>query len=174
MYFNPLPPDGGRRKLILISGDYAEISIHSLRTEGDIVFVIWFFFCINFNPLPPDGGRLYTLLKGFLTGGNFNPLPPDGGRPPIVPVKSIGKKISIHSLRTEGDPNFHRPEIKLLPFQSTPSGRRETIQVQSNLRQHQNFNPLPPDGGRPFSLLPEYPYNVFQSTPSGRRETVLI
>ena len=56
VYFNPLPPHGGRRRC----------RIHLSRIQ-------------HFNPLPPHGGRLY----GSYTGNgmrDFNPLPPHGGR----------------------------------------------------------------------------------------------
>ncbi len=56
------------------------ISIHSLRTEGDIV----------------SGFRFYIIQY-------FNPLPPDGGRPCINVIVERINEISIHSLRTEGD-----------------------------------------------------------------------
>ena len=85
--FNPLPPHGGRlreileplRNCIFQSTPSAwretpgrrkrsgtdEISIHSLRMEGDL-------FCLHlctsqmyFNPLPPHGGRLNNELLAF-------------------------------------------------------------------------------------------------------------
>ena len=33
------------------------ISIHSLHTEGDCVFVVIYKLMLYFNPLPPHGGR---------------------------------------------------------------------------------------------------------------------
>ena len=35
VYFNPLPPHGGRPRKIIAPVDNIEISIHSLRMEGD-------------------------------------------------------------------------------------------------------------------------------------------
>ena len=56
LYFNPLPPHGG-------------------RLRNDLDGVEWKYF----NPLPPHGGRpcLYNVIP---EGNNFNPLPPHGGR----------------------------------------------------------------------------------------------
>ena len=57
-------------------------------------------------------------------------------------------------------------------FQPTPSSRRETSMrgVQSGGKAY--FNPLPPRGGRPDSLLRGLDFSrVFQPTPSSRRET---
>ena len=101
--FNPLPPCGGRRQVLGDTDDEKDISIHSLRVEGDwrkqgnrSVFS-------NFNPLPPCGGRPRILKRksrrqtfqstpsvwretatrksGTSMLINFNPLPPCGGRP---------------------------------------------------------------------------------------------
>ena len=57
---------------------------------------------------------------------HFNPLPPHGGRPVLKRLCIHRQRISIHSLRMEGD---------ALPVQSLPP----TIPY---------FNPLPPHGGR--------------------------
>ena len=124
MYFNPLPPCGGR-----LAGSSVPGNTH------------------YFNPLPPCGGRPtdLTCAKVLLIfqstpsvwretfGGrdsnlscfDFNPLPPCGGRR----CKRNGQKsisgISIHSLRVEGDYAKHQKREK-----------------------KPNFNPLPPCGGR--------------------------
>ena len=39
-----------------------DISIHSLRMEGDIMWWIIPTIIVNFNPLPPHGGRHYKNL----------------------------------------------------------------------------------------------------------------
>ena len=103
IYFNPLPPHGGRRVSIMLT----------------------FTSSHYFNPLPPHGGRrcepspapttstfqstpsawretISTMVstKGFL---HFNPLPPHGGRPRSC---VIGIRMDL--------------------FQSTPSAWRET------------------------------------------------
>ena len=57
-----------------------QISIHSLRMEGDQAYTSITLFDFDFNPLPPHGGR---------------PSP----HKPITPFCNI----SIHSLRMEGD-----------------------------------------------------------------------
>ena len=102
VYFNPLPPHGGRPepnlKLVTVP-----ISIHSLRMEGDSPIVTNIRnISIHFNPLPPHGGRLG--ISFFLNiANNFNPLPPHGGRL----IKLLQRS-------------------KLDIFQSTPSAWRET------------------------------------------------
>ena len=131
--------------------DALQISIHSLRMEGDYVripapAVGWYF-----NPLPPHGGRRIPG-RGRSLLRNFNPLPPHGGR-----LNSPWRLASHES------------------FQSTPSAWRETQQnhlrheytsgisihslrmegdgrsVFQALRQL-DFNPLPPHGGRRPSI----------------------
>ena len=55
------------------------ISIHSLRMEGDCIIIIICSQQFYFNPLPPHGGRLMlSICLGVIC--YFNPLPPHGGR----------------------------------------------------------------------------------------------
>ena len=78
-----------------------------------------------FNPLPPHGGRPYQVQACIYADTNFNPLPPHGGRrykpdasadiqkfqsTPSAWRETHGVsrhlrviRISIHSLRMEGD-----------------------------------------------------------------------
>ena len=122
-HFNPLPPCGGRRKLLF--------SANSIP---------------NFNPLPPCGGRhiFYRVVRFHqkfqstpsvwretyitvrcryfmefqstpsvwretpsrsvtLPSAYFNPLPPCGGRLYRAYDYIVDTAISIHSLRVEGD-----------------------------------------------------------------------
>ena len=128
-------------------GNVCEISIHSLRMEGDWL-PRWKDTCPPyFNPLPPHGGRL-CRRTGICTDwefqstpsawretwgirsrrrrpGHFNPLPPHGGRR-LGRILGHGHHISIHSLRMEGDAGQH---------------------TAAHAQRH--FNPLPPHGGRP-------------------------
>ena len=79
-------------------------------------------------------------------------------------------RISIHSLRVEGDDLtrplcvFHMISIHSLRVE----GDKRTF-VHSSICP--NFNPLPPRGGRLFSLLQKLQQRKFQSTPSAWRET---
>ena len=57
------------------------------------------------------------------------------------------------------------------PFQSTPSAWRETDSSQTPESVIPNFNPLPPQGGRPISARSSIEPCRFQSTPSAWRET---
>ena len=123
--FNPLPPHGGRPGRVQCAVVAGDISIHSLRMEGDPAcsgtasspesfqstpsawretpFQYAHGRCTHFNPLPPHGGRQYHPAQHSRRSGHFNPLPPHGGRP----CKSLRlfrqTRISIHSLRMEGD-----------------------------------------------------------------------
>ena len=147
-----------------------DISIHSLRMEGDLYWLARYMIGIYFNPLPPHGGRRLSRNSFAFTSifqstpsawretfhrstnankpGNFNPLPPHGGRLEQSHVKHQYLEISIHSLRMEGDEYSPLKNDLTIVFQSTPSAWRETYDVAK-------IN----DGG------------LFQSTPSAWRET---
>ena len=168
-YFNPLPPHGGRPGFsvahrphgeisihsLRMEGDgiiankkeYQGISIHSLRMEGDLVQRELYTDNHHFNPLPPHGGRLpcREIPSGTT---HFNPLPPHGGRLYWIIAIVVNKPISIHSLRMEGDHNF--PAQWGLGVISIHSLRME---------------------GDNISRCVYYRIFIFQSTPSAWRET---
>ena len=81
---------------------------------------------------------------------DFNPLPPHGGRLYILDECKLTERISIHSLRMEGDAKILFHVKRFLIFQSTPSAWRETLIIQK------------------VSEI-----WIFQSTPSTRRETYI-
>ena len=169
-HFNPLPPHGGRRRMIRKILGILGISIHSLRMEGDTRRPYTRTHRQDFNPLPPHGGRPTHLrsaprCKKFQSTPSawretsivlfwvavlwhFNPLPPHGGRLHLVKVSLYGRLISIHSLRMEGDDYKWDNESRELTFQSTPSAWRETFGSLPFFISCKNFNPLPPHGGR--------------------------
>ncbi len=147
-----------------------QISIHTLREEGDALYDEVGRFQSDFYPRPPRGGRLYSADGGFGVG-----------------------RISIHALREEGDPVFwYRPrsvlEFLSTPsarratsplcaistskrFLSTPSARRATVLAAKNPRCSVYFYPRPPRGGRPAYQVANPNVGVFLSTPSARRAT---
>ena len=103
IYFNPLPPHGGRPCKYTNSSNEIAISIHSLRMEGDAVarkenFSInrfqstpsaWRETCYNTLKKSIQGISIHSLrMEGDLPTVQvrrrlpyFNPLPPHGGRP---------------------------------------------------------------------------------------------
>ena len=103
IYFNPLPPHGGRPFSYFFAHSSETISIHSLRMEGDADSVDCHPSLIYFNPLPPHGGRPKTMVGKNCRQRYFNPLPPHGGRHFSKLSPNIFRGISIHSLRMEGD-----------------------------------------------------------------------
>ena len=196
LYFNPLPPHGGRPEALSPLGEKFGISIHSLRMEGDPSSASVNFLSMSFQSTPSAWRETCNKCSTGSRWGNFNPLPPHGGRPGIDNNHSTRAIISIHSLRMEGDRTGGVSTIVEKLFQSTPSAWRETAKKQKArqrrcisihslrmegdllssraFRQLSHFNPLPPHGGRPL-LDAGVPENiVFQSTPSAWRETPLI
>ena len=126
--------------------------------------------CRHFNPLPPHGGRpgisfiLFTILS-------FQSTPSAWRETKCSHDGFNGFLISIHSLRMEGD------------GQEFASIRSETSISIHSLRMEgddergrrvcaaENFNPLPPHGGRRMEQCTFFRPEVFQSTPSAWRET---
>ena len=171
------------------------ISIHSLRMEGDQQDNDHRRHRTDFNPLPPHGGRPDQQLYLYLRFRYFNPLPPHGGRllahsciPRHQTFQStpsawretfydsgviLMEKISIHSLRMEGDAPLLSLVRSQTVFQSTPSAWRETCDSQKSRILSQDFNPLPPHGGRLAAHFYFCFVLTFQSTPSAWRETVM-
>ena len=125
-----------------------DISIHSLRMEGDDHSKQIQAIEKHFNPLPPHGGRPKKSMCGMIRQIYFNPLPPHGGRRTASSPFRGACNISIHSLRMEGD------RIGLARQCSVPY-----------------FNPLPPHGGRRGQACAAEAAAEFQSTPSAWRET---
>ena len=100
----------------------------------------------------------------------FYPRPPRGGRLQVHHLFDLGKTISIHALREEGDAgaliflggggNFYpRP----------PRGGRRRRELCR--RRRGDFYPRPPRGGRRNLYSSVRNLGVFLSTPSARRAT---
>ena len=101
--FYPRPPRGGRPAQLARASAAEAISIHALREEGDVPWLLSIGRCMNFYPRPPRGGRPVSLdsnnyYSEFLstpsarratrtrrppraTRRYFYPRPPRGGRP---------------------------------------------------------------------------------------------
>ena len=152
IYFNPLPPHGGRPRRPADTLQERVISIHSLRMEGDSVVLRWIRAVDYFNPLPPHGGRLYEVSADWLIG-TFQSTPSAWRETHTKKSDRKERDISIHSLRMEGDKNFLSMTSCNCIFQSTPSAWRETQERCQIVFPAMDFNPLPPHGGRPFPSM---------------------
>ena len=146
------------------------ISIHSLRVEGDGLPPVLSLKNEQFQSTPSVWRETIIVHCHHLPPRHFNPLPPCGGRLAAQSNDGGSGKISIHSLRVEGDryiPHTLRRSENFNPlppcggrraasasfllsvsFQSTPSVWRETEVRRCDLHLLSNFNPLPPCGGR--------------------------
>ena len=149
----------------------------------------------KFQSTPSAWRETYQRPRKYTGGRNFNPLPPHGGRHIIIIAQveesifqstpsawretsrhvssAVCIRISIHSLRMEGDYIGKQPVCRT-EFQSTPSAWRETFRIRMTGNGISHFNPLPPHGGRPAAFWDKYNAAVFQSTPSAWRETESI
>ena len=125
-HFNPLPPHGGRHDYILKEPLSENISIHSLRMEGDVFQAVDVAADtgISIHSLRMEGdstpfvkstNALAISIHSLRMEGDFssnvissnpeyfNPLPPHGGRRDTRYAHYGERGISIHSLRMEGD-----------------------------------------------------------------------
>ena len=102
-HFNPLPPYGGRLVKRLVSDLMQEISIHSLRMEGDVSQ-----FCtesvvlvISIHSLRMEGD---FLSCDFPPSQSIFQSTPSVWRETLTILwRLLRLHISIHSLRMEGD-----------------------------------------------------------------------
>ncbi len=79
-----------------------QISIHTLREEGDALYDEVGRFQSDFYPRPPRGGRLYSADGGFGVGRiSIHALREEGDD--VVGQIAGVLPISIHALREEGD-----------------------------------------------------------------------
>ena len=149
IHFNPLPPHGGRR--------VSELPVKPVQ--------------IAFQSTPSTRRETRFLFAIILLTKYFNPLPPHGGRLCVNPSPVQEVTISIHSLHTEGDLRGNRHKFQHLPFQSTPSTRRETdAACVVGLNKYISIHSLHTEGDFQYAHG-KYTQTVFQSTPSTRRET---
>ena len=150
IYFNPLPPHGGR-----------------LLPVWSLPLTIPYF-----NPLPPHGGRP-AAYGGSFSCAIFQSTPSAWRETLGEEAYDKLHEISIHSLRMEGDQYNTRSSDHGRLFQSTPSAWRETASATAK-----NFDFIfqsTPSAWRETEvgdpILEEF---VFQSTPSAWRETSTV
>ena len=193
--FYPRPPRGGRRIAMSDLNLRIAISIHALREEGDPLPCCRGFMLPDFYPRPPRGGRRarwnpLVLIPVFLST-------PSARRATAIDVSGqIGRqisihalreegdlsasyyytfsKISIHALREEGDQEQLLAEINRRRFLSTPSARRATCSPLCRLCTPRHFYPRPPRGGRrvPRTRRPQ-PVHFYPRPPRGGRRVFL-
>ena len=149
MYFNPLPPHGGR--LYHLHPLYANSLFQSTPSA-------W-----------RETPRRWVGEREF----EFQSTPSAWRETPSERGTSVKPVISIHSLRMEGDGRKHLSRQSTVSFQSTPSAWRETEWKRLSYNIDMHFNPLPPHGGRLGTQTEKNRSEVFQSTPSAWRETNL-
>ena len=124
-YFYPRPPWGGRHSgprkikvdfLFLSTPSVGRATAEACNSQRVLA---------DFYPRPPWGGRLQHR-PGYATQQDFYPRPPWGGRRPVRHRPGLGKLISIHALRGEGDDDQLPDEFQDCVFLSTPSVGRAT------------------------------------------------
>ena len=126
IYFNPRPPQGGRREVFGKIFAVSSISIHALRREGDAALKprLTVSESISIHALRREGDRNISESCSAAYCISIHALRREGDRN-ISESCSAAYCISIHALRREGDAggiNF----AKRVSFQSTPSAGRAT------------------------------------------------
>ena len=125
------------------------ISIHSLRVEGDLGV------CRD-----PDGDQKISIHS----------LRVEGDRK--LHCVHLGRRISIHSLRVEGDGRARRSALPRTISIHSLRVEGDLVDFVIRVANAENFNPLPPCGGRHLSFGDAPGTFQFQSTPSVWRETM--
>ena len=103
IYFNPLPPHGGRRAAGRAAARNFDISIHSLRMEGDVLYCRFLLTIerISIHSLRMEGDLLHCLHH---TQHCTFQSTPSAWRETFARNRyDSAMYISIHSLRMEGD-----------------------------------------------------------------------
>ena len=125
--------------------------------------------------LSTPSARRATCCRSAFRGTSsryFYPRPPRGGRLLARLSCPFGSSISIHALREEGDYDCRFLCTIFVPFLSTPSARRATldeiVERKSTLRI--SIHALREEGDRKRGSAAEE-YSGFLSTPSARRAT---
>ena len=147
-HFNPLPPHGGRQKSGATRLQYEKFQStpSAWRETADPAEEIP--AENQFQSTPSAWRETCPELSRPEQTRYFNPLPPHGGRRLNRRLSLFSRRISIHSLRMEGDSLISTiPDDETL-FQSTPSAWRETLMHTDSDDAGNDFNPLPPHGGR--------------------------
>ena len=124
---------------------------------------------LDFNPLPPCGGRP-DGISAPCGRRTFQSTPSVWRETCNSVFPTLHHRISIHSLRVEGDhhsPPSSPPHHNFNPL--PPCGGRPPEEPFDCPVRH--FNPLPPCGGRLIYLARVRARAQFQSTPSVWRET---
>ena len=152
----PCPPD-------------ADISIHSLLAEGDASSTASPRWKRNFNPLPPRGGRPCPARRAR-SNFSFQSTPSSRRETRYIIVVARDVRISIHSLLAEGDKDgivlgIQQGAISIHSLLAEGDAKPRRTQARASISIHsllaegdspvfqiswqkQNFNPLPPRGGR--------------------------
>ena len=102
LHFNPLPPHGGR--LPFSNRRFTDSTFQSTPSawrethwhNGQSI-------TRQFQSTPSAWRETVSLMDSARPSRDFNPLPPHGGRPVCMMLFTAKKRISIHSLRMEGD-----------------------------------------------------------------------
>ena len=146
MDFNPLPPHGGR--LPFSNRRFTDSTFQSTPSawrethwhNGQSI-------TRQFQSTPSAWRETVSLMDSARPSRDFNPLPPHGGRPVCMMLFTAKKRISIHSLRMEGDRRRCVHLFWIGNFNPLPphGGRRQQFRRSQSMF---HFNPLPPHGGR--------------------------
>ena len=125
----------------------SEISIHTLRGEGDNVAYNSIEVVEIFQSTPSVGRATIIRLKMSTKPKDFNPRPPWGGRQDVPKNIPLYTCISIHALRGEGDASSPIGSAPASNFNPRPPWGGRHCDGRND-RNHQHFNPRPPWGGR--------------------------
>ena len=147
-HFNPLPPHGGRPSVTSLFVLPGVISIHSLRMEGDGGKMTGDIDMASFQSTPSAWRETFFGLSRDRNSPVFQSTPSAWRETPAW-------FRSSHIWVFQSTPSAWRETVETVSggaagrlFQSTPSAWRETAYRFYKIRIEEHFNPLPPHGGR--------------------------
>ena len=174
LYFYPHPPRGGRPNQRMGRAGAQNISIPTLREEGDRSPATRARPSHEF--LSPPSARRATQFCGIIstTKPNFYPHPPRGGRQKAQ-MRRYCRKLFLSPPSARRATSFWKMLVQSILRISIPTLREEGDRPAGPDRRPQaHFYPHPPRGGRQRNAQHAHRWRVqFLSPPSARRATMV-
>ena len=148
------------------------VSIHAFRGEGDFASASRVVFAYRFNPRLP-GGRRHVRIAVGCAARSFNPRLPGGRRHRGVADPHLVRRFNPR-LPGGRRPGGRRSTLRMVSFQSTPSGGKATwVYDERGVWEYVSIHAFRGEGDQ-LARIQGVLAARFQSTPSGGKATLLV